>query len=131
MRFSSLPLLLLFLGTTGCSFLFVKPSKEPEPRECTSSWAAPIVDSLLGTYQLVGFIVAHGAREEDYEGERLTREGDMLFGATFAALHLSSAVYGYALTSDCAKQKAKKKKRKRRRRDDEVAEPPSQHSVRE
>jgi hypothetical protein len=50
--------LALVLSTTGCSFLFVNPTKEPEPRECTASRAALIIDTLVGTYELVGAAVA-------------------------------------------------------------------------
>jgi heme/copper-type cytochrome/quinol oxidase subunit 3 len=121
MRLSRCIALTLLLSTTGCSFLFVKPTKEPKPRECTSSRAAPIVDTLVGTYELVGAGVAAQSRDEDYEGEELrTRQSDMLFGATLGALFVSSAIYGYVHTADCSKAKSEKRRKRSRKRDTAV-----------
>jgi hypothetical protein len=117
MRLSRWIAFTLLLSTTGCSFLFVKPTKEPKPRECTSSRAAPIVDTLVGTYELVGAAVAAQSRDEDYEGEIRTRQSDLLFGATLGALFMSSAIYGFVHTADCSNVKSEKRRKRSRNRD--------------
>jgi hypothetical protein len=97
--------------------LLLSTTKEPKPRECTSSRAAPIVDTLVGTYELVGAAVAAQSRDEDYEGEIRTRQSDLLFGATLGALFMSSAIYGFVHTADCSNVKSEKRRKRSRNRD--------------
>jgi hypothetical protein len=102
----------LFLGaivmTSGCSFLFTKklPS-EPDrlsviaPIKCTSSQAAPIVDSAVGALQVVRTALAINADDSAYTESLISREADIGFGVTLAALFISSAAYGFVVTGDC------------------------------
>ncbi|HMI92154.1 MAG TPA: hypothetical protein VK509_12350, partial [Polyangiales bacterium] len=91
-------LLLLPLG--GCSYLFT--SDGPRSR-CSTSKAPPVIDTLIGGYQVVrtGFAVA--APDETYDGALISREADIGFGLGLSALFIASAYYGYDVTSDCAR----------------------------
>jgi len=92
----------------GCSFLFTTAPKSAEsPTEfasskCTTSKAAPIVDTLIAGYQ--GFRTAYAISADDsaYKDLPISREADIAFGVGFLALYGASAVYGYYVTGKCS-----------------------------
>jgi hypothetical protein len=76
-----------------------------EKVECVSSKVAPVIDSLIGAYQVVRTGYALGKAESEYAGQPISRNADIGFGVGLAALFISSAVYGYVTTGDCADAK--------------------------
>jgi hypothetical protein len=105
----------LGLTCSGCSLLFTKkaPSSTENlpvtaPVKCTSSVVAPVVDSIVGTLQVVRTGMAISADESDYGANpTITREMDIGIGATLATLFVTSAVYGFVVTNDCRTFKAR------------------------
>ena len=104
------------LTCTGCSLLFTKKAPDSienvpvtAPVRCTSSVWAPVIDSLVGSFQVVRTGMAISNDESDYPANAtLTREADIALGASLAAVFLSSAVYGYVVTDECRDFKAGK-----------------------
>lgn len=91
---------------SGCSFMFVKaPSTTPrqvQPPDCTPSYAAPIVDTVLvGT---VGLAVVWGAAQGGpalqgpYDFAHLAPTVAVWAGVAAVA---ASALYGYIEVGDC------------------------------
>lgn len=104
--------LLLVSSNFGCSFIFVRtpPSDgriTPRVRstDCTSSKIAPGFDTAFGALQLVRTGLAASAPDSTYENPNapLSREADIALGVSFAALFVSSAVYGFVNTSRCSR----------------------------
>jgi hypothetical protein len=89
----------------GCSLLFVEapPPDHAELRafDCTSSVAAPVIDTVVAGFQAVRTAVAVGANDSVYENYPLSRPADIAFGLGFLALFTGSAIYGYSETGDC------------------------------
>jgi hypothetical protein len=90
----------------GCSLLFTtgpepNAARKRHPPDCTTSAAAPILDTVLAGLQVVrtGFAIA--ASDEAYANYPISREADVGFGVTFASLHLVSAVHGFSATDAC------------------------------
>lgn len=105
--------LLAALPLGGCSFVFVdSPPDHPErissqsEVKCTTSKAAPVIDTLIAGYQGVRTAMAASASDADYSGAPISREADVFFGAGFLALFASSAIYGYVTTGNCKDAKA-------------------------
>ena len=103
-----LPLALILLGSPGCSYIFTKgPQPELNPRpECTTSVAAPVVDTVFGVLGvgLLGLAVAEEATSctGDYCGIGKSTAGvAAVVGGAMGALFISSAVVGYERTSSC------------------------------
>jgi hypothetical protein len=69
--------------------------------DCSSSYAAPIVDSVLAGYELFGVGYAATLDDDDYARYPISRKTDMAIGAGFAALFVGSAVYGYVNAAHC------------------------------
>jgi hypothetical protein len=101
------------LGLGGCSFIFVDA---PPPRraervaphsavKCTTSKAAPVVDTIITGLEVVRTAVAAGASEGDYNGAPISRGADIGFGLGFTALFGASAIYGFVVTGNCKDQK--------------------------
>jgi hypothetical protein len=97
---------------TGCSFVFAS-EPEPPPRhrpppapECSTSRAAPIVDTVIAGYELYRTGVAIDASNADYADAEITRGDDITLGVALTALFALSALYGYRTTSDCDDAKA-------------------------
>jgi hypothetical protein len=94
--------LALVLPTTaswsGCSWVFVEPLPDRHVSgdfaDCTTSPAAPVIDTLFALTNL-GSAIYVGGQDSPNKGAAMTA------GALFGALWLSSAVYGYFKTSDC------------------------------
>jgi hypothetical protein len=106
----------LGLTCSGCSLLFTKkppPSTEnlpvTTPARCTSSLVAPVVDSIIGAYQIVRSGVAINADDSAYDGNPvgINRGMDIGFGVTLATVFLTSAVYGFVVTNNCREFKAR------------------------
>jgi hypothetical protein len=98
----------------GCSVLFTtSPPSDAErlpagaPIECTTTKAAPIVDSVLAGLQVARVGLAAAADDSVYRDAPISREADIGIGVAMATLFLSSAVYGYSVTGRCADLKAR------------------------
>jgi hypothetical protein len=96
------------LTCAGCSFTFVTPppsrsaGSEPRPNvECTTSNVAPIVDSVVTSYET--FRVAYAAFGPDsaYRDSPIPRDADLALGVAFGGAFLASAIYGYVNTARC------------------------------
>ncbi len=99
----------MVFACSGCSFLFTtkapsQPERLPpnERIECTSSKAAPVIDTIVGGLEVVRTGVALGADDSDYRNVAISREADIALGVAFSALFISSAAYGYTVTSRCS-----------------------------
>lgn len=106
-------ILALCIGSSGCSFLFVKrPPSHPEevpptePIDCTRGKAAPIIDSIVAGVQVARVGFAATADDSVYQDATLSRGADIGLGLALAALYAGSAAYGFATTSKCADVKA-------------------------
>jgi hypothetical protein len=102
----------LALHSAGCSFVFVTPPpahvSQPiaHPHvDCTSSPIAPVLDGILTGYELFRVGYAAQASSSDYSGYPIRREADIALGAGFAALFLTSTIYGVVSTSACQRLK--------------------------
>jgi hypothetical protein len=102
----------LALHSAGCSFVFVTPApahvSQPiaHPHvDCTSSAVAPVLDGILTGYELFRVGYAAQASRSDYSGYPIRREADIALGAGFAALFLTSTIYGVLNTSACQRLK--------------------------
>jgi hypothetical protein len=95
----------------GCSFIFVDtpppryaeaPPAPSEPIACTSSVAAPVVDTVIGAFEVIRTGFALSASDSAYTNYPISRGADIGFGMAFASLFAASAIYGYINTSRCA-----------------------------
>jgi hypothetical protein len=107
-RLLSLGCLALFASTSGCSLVFVTPPPEDgrmlrKTAGCTSSVAAPVVDSLIGAFQVVRTGLAVAADDSAYADPKqpLTRDADIGIGLGLTALFVGSAAYGFVHTAEC------------------------------
>jgi hypothetical protein len=108
-------LTLLAFGNGGCSWLFMSSAPEPvlapsSPIECTSSRAAPVLDSICA-----GYFVANGifwaaadscsdvASGDCYESS--TKSSGIAISAGLAALCAFSAVSGFRSSGRCGQVK--------------------------
>jgi hypothetical protein len=94
---------------SGCSFLFVHspPAQHAQLHyfDCTSSKAAPVIDTVVAGLEAVRTGVAISASEGDYAGYPISRGADIGFGLGLTALFTAAAIYGYNATGDCADAK--------------------------
>ncbi len=111
-RFSISSLACLASLGSGCSVALMAPVPADAARgqarphvDCTSSYAPPIVDSVLSAYELFGVGYAATQDDSDYDQSLITRKTDMALGAGFAALFVGSAVYGYVSATRCRRVK--------------------------
>jgi len=96
----------------GCSFLFTTAPKtvpahaesvsEYEPSNCTTSKAAPIVDTVIAGLEGVRTGIALAADKSVYANAPISREADIAFGLGFLALFTASAIYGFSVTGACS-----------------------------
>lgn len=93
----------------GCSFLFVdapSPRYADAPRAqpvvCTTSVAAPVVDTVVATFEVVRTGFALGADDADYHNYPISRGADIAIGLGLTALFAGAAAYGYVNTSKCS-----------------------------
>ncbi|HEX2673060.1 MAG TPA: hypothetical protein VHM25_19405 [Polyangiaceae bacterium] len=106
-------MLSLLGGLPGCSFLFTTAPKsapshegatsEYEPSHCTTSQAAPIVDTVIAGLEGVRTGLALAADKSDYANSPISKEADIAFGLGFLALFSASAIYGFYVTGECSK----------------------------
>lgn len=96
----------LAVATSGCSLCFVTPAAPPTRRDCTTSRVAPVVDSVVGAYQVARTVHAVSAPDETYERLGVPRALDMGVGAGLTALFVGSAMYGYLKTAECERYEA-------------------------
>src|SRR5689334_10820618 len=85
------------MTSLGCSFLFTtKTPDHPEhipptmPLQCTTTRAAPIVDTVIAGLEAVRTVVALNAKESDYTGSTIDRSSDIGFGVGLTALFAAS-----------------------------------------
>lgn len=97
---------------SGCSFVFVSgpPSHIGQggpsgPVECTSSKAAPIIDTIIAGYQVFRTGYALSADDSAYVDSPIKREPDIALGATLTAPFAGAATYGYIVTGHCSDTK--------------------------
>jgi hypothetical protein len=74
---------------------------------CTSSKAAPIIDTVLAGYEVVRTAAAVAASDRTYDDLPISRGADIGLGLGFLALFGASAAYGYVVTSACSDAKAR------------------------
>jgi hypothetical protein len=106
-------ILSLLGGLPGCSFLFTTaPKSEPtyggapseyQSSSCTTSKAAPIVDTVIAGLEGVRTGIALAADKSDYESAPISKGADVAFGLGFLALFTASAIYGFTVTGKCSK----------------------------
>jgi hypothetical protein len=94
----------------GCSFLFVDTpptvhgDEPPAMRsvQCTSSVAAPVVDTVIAAFEAVRTGFALGADDADYHNYPISRGADIAIGLGLTGLFAAAAGYGYVNTSECS-----------------------------
>jgi hypothetical protein len=96
----------LAVACSGCSFLFTKRAPADaldaeDPPKCTSSVAAPVVDTAITTFQVVRVALAARAEDYQYQGMPFDRQADIGIGAGLIALFGASAVYGFITSDRC------------------------------
>jgi|GEM_PF-1598062 len=106
-------MLSLLAGVQGCSLLFTTAPKsapssagatsEYESSNCTTSRAAPVVDTVIAGLEGVRTGLAMAADDRDYANSPISREADIALGVGFLALFTASAIYGYYVTGECSK----------------------------
>jgi hypothetical protein len=69
---------------------------------CTTSKAAPIVDTILAGLEGGRTALAVSADDGAYRNAPISREADIGFAIGFATLFTASAIYGFAVTNHCA-----------------------------
>ena len=105
--------LILSLTTVlpGCSFLFTTAPKHAQPsvefvsNKCTTSKAAPIVDTVIAGLEGVRTGLALAADQSTYDHAPISRGADIALGVGFLALFGASAIYGYSVTGECSSRR--------------------------
>jgi hypothetical protein len=102
----------LGLWCGACSLVFSAPPPAGAERgqarpfvDCSTSNVAPIIDSVLASYELVGSGLALAADDDDYRKYPISRRTDIALGLGFAAAFVGSAVYGYSSAARCRRVK--------------------------
>src|SRR5262245_47336117 len=105
-------------SSLGCSFLFTTtapdhPERIPPERaiDCTTSNAAPVVDTLVAAYQVVRTFYALSADDAAYANAPISRGSDVALGLAFMGVFGGSALYGYTVTSECSDAKELRRRR--------------------
>ena len=101
----------LMVCLPGCSFLFVSPPpsnagyagsvRSIEPVKCTTSKAAPVVDTVIAGLEGIRTGLALGAKDSAYQDAPISRGADIGLGVGLFALFAASAAYGYVVTGNC------------------------------
>ncbi|MFT3913293.1 MAG: hypothetical protein QM704_04130 [Anaeromyxobacteraceae bacterium] len=103
-------LALTMIPSGGCSFMFMSRAPDPVPApnypvECTSSTAAPVLDSVCTGYFAVNTAVIAGMKDckDAYAGESCLdgKGGGMALSLGLGALCLASAVSGFGKAQEC------------------------------
>lgn len=97
----------VLITLTGCSFLFVTaPDKElsrrPIDQDCTTTKAAPIIDTVFASLLLIGFSGRLAA--DAYFADNADESAGAAFFVDLASLGIltGSSIYGYATTASCS-----------------------------
>jgi len=107
-------LLAISMAASGCSFLFTTsppatperlPPGVPVPVTCTTSRAAPIIDTVIGGLEVIRTGIALNNSESDYHDQPISRGADIGFGVALSALFVTSAIYGFGVTGRCDEAK--------------------------
>jgi hypothetical protein len=109
---SAVAIVALYLGAPalpGCSFVFLEaappapatPEEARRPVHCTTSVAAPVIDTVLAGFEVVRTGVALGAGEHAYDDYPVSRGADVGVGLALTALFTASAIYGFVGTHAC------------------------------
>jgi hypothetical protein len=88
------------LSSGGCSFAFVRGPNNVAPGRyesgnCSTSRAAPIIDSVLTGVEGFGLLGAFNQTDREYASSVL------IVGAALTTLFAASAIYGYAVVRSC------------------------------
>jgi hypothetical protein len=78
------------------------PPAPPVHITCTTTRAAPIVDTILAALEVARTVVAVNAEDSVYKDAPFNRSADIGFGVGFAALFAGSAIYGFSVTNRCS-----------------------------
>ncbi len=78
------------------------PPAPPVHVTCTTTRAAPIVDTIVAGLEVAPTVLAVNADDSVYKDAPFNRSTDIGFGVGFAALFAGSAIYGYSVTSRCS-----------------------------
>jgi hypothetical protein len=111
----------------GCSFIFVRPPPSDHPQltyfDCVSSDVAPAVDT---TNAAIDGLFAVAASVDHLEG---SEPGVVASLGIAGAVYAASAIYGFAMTSQCARAKEQLADRvlKTRAERDQLLQAQSQH----
>ena len=104
-RVAACRVLASFVLTSGCSVLSVRPPRRDrgriEPTGCTTVRAAPVIDVMLATAELMRTIYALSLNDYQYRNMILSRDADIGVGVVSTALFSLSAGYGFAATDRC------------------------------
>src|SRR5439155_14954438 len=100
------------VAASGCSLVFTTrapdhPERIPPamPIMCTTSRAAPVVDTIIAGLESVRTIFAVSAKDSVYQGATITRPADIGIGLGLTTLFAVSAIYGFSVTSGCDEAK--------------------------
>jgi hypothetical protein len=91
------------LPALGCSFSIEKPPENPgyyEPINCTTSYAAPTIDSVMAVLNLVAIGIV-GSRSGDALGGSSTRNVLVQFDAPLAGAQIGAAIWGFRKVAEC------------------------------
>jgi hypothetical protein len=101
-------LLMATIGTGGCSWIFVNaPPNNHESLpyfDCTSSNAAPVLDTIWGALNAIGAISAAATPDEKWN-YATSKSSTMIVGLLWTAVMIPSAIYGYSNVSKCNQAK--------------------------
>jgi hypothetical protein len=101
--------------TVGCSALFVNAPPDEVPKgvepPCTTSRAAPIVDTVIGGLQAVRTGAAALVDDSVYRDAPISREADIAIGTLLTVTFVASAVHGFGATSRCSELKSEARMR--------------------
>jgi hypothetical protein len=102
------PAMLGMLSLCGCSWIFVERTPANHQQlvafDCTTSVAAPVLDTVWGGLNLVGALSAAGANEHNWSGPA-DPATTVIVGVGWAIVSGVSAAYGFAHTKACREAK--------------------------
>jgi hypothetical protein len=119
------------VSLSGCSFIFTEgppPNHERLPYfDCSSSAAAPVVDTIWAGLNGLGALVAAGQSDEQWKQNNNATERSTVIGVGLVWLAVSgaSAIYGYQKVGACRDAKAQLLMRQSRQIGPEAWPPPA------
>jgi hypothetical protein len=98
-------LLALVTMSSSCSLLFVQPVVSnvggKAGRTCTESNVAPAFDTVFWVLEAARTGYALTLPDSAYQGQTLSRSGDIILGLAFTTLFAASSGYGFSSTAEC------------------------------